>query len=152
MRLITSGKKQRPFPTVLSLGVEGAFGKTVFTYWSDVDSERVVRFEGDQTLRQVVDSLTGWGIVSSRLWPHVRNRFPQLAACETYLEELGSLWPKGTHPLHQSEQTTNHTFGNFRELNPNGNAAIRKKSKEQNSIGKAIRGAFIGMGIVGEEA
>lgn len=102
-------EKQRPFPVVFNLGLEGLFGKTAFTYWNDDDNECVVRFDGDQTLRQVADSLAGWGVVSSRQWPLICDQFPQLASCESYLEDLGLLWPSGAHPLHQNKQAEKQT-------------------------------------------
>lgn len=103
-------EKQRPFPVIFNLGLEGDFGKSAFTYWNDNESECVIRFSGDQTIRQVVDSLAGWGIVSSRLWLGILAKFPQLSICESYLEDLGCLWPSGAHPLHQIKQIEMHAF------------------------------------------
>ena len=92
----------RPYPTVFEIGAEGLTQKVAITQWGGDDSERVIRFDGDQAVRQVVDTLAGWGVVSSRYWPTLLTQFPQFQQCEKYLAELGVLWSDSPHPLHQS--------------------------------------------------
>ena len=88
---------QRPSPTIFDYGEEGTIRS-----WVMHDYRGVIRFEGDQTIRQVVDTLMGWGLVTSRYWPGLLEKFPQFQKCEMYLAELGALWSDGSHPLHQS--------------------------------------------------
>lgn len=92
--------RQRPKPIIFDYGEEGNIRK-----WVMHDYRGVIRFEGDQTIRQVVDTLVGWGFVTSKYWPRLLETFPQFQQCETYLSEIGALWSDGSHPLHQSAAT-----------------------------------------------
>ena len=84
-----------------SLGKEGSMIDREVGYVDRIDSKKTLQYKGDETLRNVVELLIGWGWVESPHWPELVSQFPQLASMTGYLIQRRILDTEGTHPSHK---------------------------------------------------
>jgi len=79
-------------PTFMLIGKEGAIVEGSFPYLDLDGNTQQIKFQGDNTLRKVVELLNDWGWMYSPGQPGLFNRFPKLNSMLGYLVERKILY------------------------------------------------------------
>jgi hypothetical protein len=91
------------------IGKEGLLVDKQVDYIDLDGNKKLIRFEGDETLRRVVELLNNWGWMESPNWPTIVGNFPQLNTMNDYLLRRKLLYASG---VPAEKNNTNFQSGN----------------------------------------
>lgn len=95
--------------TITWIGEEGLLVDKQVDYIDLDGTKRLIEFQGDETLRRVVELLNNWGWMESPNWPTLVGNFPQLNTMNDYLLRRKLLY---TSRVPAERNNTNYQSGN----------------------------------------